>query len=524
METFRYLKPISHRQTADFREQIEKRRDAILRSETDTSILGKGKTYYVAADGDDSADGMSEGTPFRTIRKINTLSLAPGDNVLFRRGDEWNEHLVLQMKNGVTYSAYGIGAKPALSNYIQAAGAESWINVGENLWVYSGSHTSVAHADYPDDPSLPGSYLISAKIDIIPENTDVGNIVFRSGEKTGWGAKITRYSRSMIGVGIGTVSLGDLGSLTREEGPFRDQHDLCSDFEFFHNPDQRRLYLYCSRGNPGELFDDIRMPVSGCLAGGECQDVTVDNIEFSYTGVHGINIGGARNFTIRNCSFLWIGGSIQGYELWGNRDQKPVRYGNAFQNWGDCDGFRILNNYVYQTYDTAGGSQIWTDPRRDFCKMFGIVYRGNLFDHCVTAVENWLMMPEGHKRENYFIEYSVEDNMIVHTGYGFGATRWNKGGNAFGVNWFCRGDVTNNLIFDVISYGALMEWDTDLNVREATNLFGNTIVMEYGMDLTKRSLTAGSNPYTDAFVSDAIRDGLLGENEFLFPEDHGEIR
>ena len=55
----------------------------------------EGNTYYISNEGDDSNDGLSEATPWKTISKINEAFandnnggwIAPGDKVLFRRGD-----------------------------------------------------------------------------------------------------------------------------------------------------------------------------------------------------------------------------------------------------------------------------------------------------------------------------------------------------------------------------------------------------------------------------------------------------
>ena len=56
-----------------------------------------GTTYYVSSSGGlDSNNGLSESTPFKTIGKVNSLSLQPGDRALFKCGDTWQaEQLVL---------------------------------------------------------------------------------------------------------------------------------------------------------------------------------------------------------------------------------------------------------------------------------------------------------------------------------------------------------------------------------------------------------------------------------------------
>src|SRR5689334_16859856 len=46
-----------------------------------------GRTYFVANAGDDSNDGLTVDTPWRTIAKVNAQSFLPGDTISFNRGD-----------------------------------------------------------------------------------------------------------------------------------------------------------------------------------------------------------------------------------------------------------------------------------------------------------------------------------------------------------------------------------------------------------------------------------------------------
>ncbi|MDD2361877.1 MAG: hypothetical protein PHH84_02795 [Oscillospiraceae bacterium] len=81
--------------------------------------LGKGTTYYVSTSGSDFNDGTSPQTPWKTVDPVNRITLKPGDNVLFRRGDVFvGAHLALR-GNGcteeaswITIDAYGDGANP----------------------------------------------------------------------------------------------------------------------------------------------------------------------------------------------------------------------------------------------------------------------------------------------------------------------------------------------------------------------------------------------------------------------------
>jgi len=86
--------------------------------------LGSGGTrYYVSSIGNDSSNGTSESTPFRTINRVNQLILRGGDQVLFKTGDVWNcaDERFLDPNgagsegNPVIIGAYGTGPRPIIN-------------------------------------------------------------------------------------------------------------------------------------------------------------------------------------------------------------------------------------------------------------------------------------------------------------------------------------------------------------------------------------------------------------------------
>ncbi|WP_080059043.1 right-handed parallel beta-helix repeat-containing protein [Spirosoma aerolatum] len=92
-------------------------------------------TYYVATAGNDANDGRSTSTPFRTLDKINALTLQPGTKVLLRRGDTFRGMLTIQQSgsasNPISVDAYGTGDKPIIAGSVPITG---WTSVGTNLW------------------------------------------------------------------------------------------------------------------------------------------------------------------------------------------------------------------------------------------------------------------------------------------------------------------------------------------------------------------------------------------------------
>ncbi len=76
-------------------------------------------TYYVRNGGDDAKDGRSDRTAFATLSRIHSVSLTPGDSVLFKRGSRWCETLNIANASGtkqkpIVYGAYGTGDLPVI--------------------------------------------------------------------------------------------------------------------------------------------------------------------------------------------------------------------------------------------------------------------------------------------------------------------------------------------------------------------------------------------------------------------------
>lgn len=74
-------------------------------------------TYYVdQINGDNSNDGLSPETPWKTISKVNSSSFGGGDSILFKKGDVWNERLEITWSgssdNYLRFGSYGSGALP----------------------------------------------------------------------------------------------------------------------------------------------------------------------------------------------------------------------------------------------------------------------------------------------------------------------------------------------------------------------------------------------------------------------------
>lgn len=78
-----------------------------------TPYIPVGPTYFVSAAGNDSNDGLTIDTPWKTIAKVNASTIPVGYNVAFRGGDTFAGNLVVPSDGGALantiYCSFGIG-------------------------------------------------------------------------------------------------------------------------------------------------------------------------------------------------------------------------------------------------------------------------------------------------------------------------------------------------------------------------------------------------------------------------------
>ena len=78
------------------------------------SAIGAAVTYYISAAGNDSNDGLTTGTPWLTIAKVNAATQAPGNTFSFRGGDTFSDATLTVNASGtagnpITFTSYGTG-------------------------------------------------------------------------------------------------------------------------------------------------------------------------------------------------------------------------------------------------------------------------------------------------------------------------------------------------------------------------------------------------------------------------------
>lgn len=146
--------------------------------------------YYVNKEtGSDGNSGRSTSSAFETVGKVNSLSLRPGDEVLFAKGQTWKETLKPRTSgtddDPITFGTYGSGSKDAVFDGARGLKYADWDKVGTNKW-----QTDVPKAGYLD----PGKLYINGE-GAKPESSSIGR-VDSPGDWRWTGGELTIYATS----------------------------------------------------------------------------------------------------------------------------------------------------------------------------------------------------------------------------------------------------------------------------------------------------------------------------------------
>ncbi len=354
-----------------------------------------GSVYYFSGNGDDANDGLSADSPKKTLLAASELELKEGDTVLFKRGDVFRGKLKAQ--GGVTYSAFGdeqnadgnYAAKPVISGSPEnCARPECWklLDGTENIWFYY-------------QPIL-----------------DVGGIVFDYGKTAGI-KMVPWYNKGHYRI-AGTDEIFDESKhITDNLGFFSriDNKSPCNVPDI--NKETGRLYLRCDEGNPGEVFESIELLTRFNNIGVAGDNVTIDNICVMHCGCHGIGTGNRAGLTVRNCELGWIGGCVQFY----NKSGSVTRYGNGVEIYVGCKDFTVENCYIYQIYDAGVTHQYkgTTGNNEIPVTMENVLYKDNLFEHCIYSIEYFLEQDNNEKQ--IMKNVLMTGNICRYSGYGWGS-------------------------------------------------------------------------------------------------------
>ena len=288
---------------------------------TTLSLTRAQTTYYVASAGSDANDGRSVDKPFKSLTKVNTLSLRAGDAVLFRRGDTFPGTLRIRQsgtsEKPIRFDAYGRGDKPLLTGSSPVA---DWTHLGSNRWqavcsdcgsrvtdVYrNGVAQPLGRYPNPDAPNR-GSLTVQAHV-------GSGQLTTEQTLTTNWtGAEVVLRPTYWI-IDRATIARQDGNTLvlnnpstyllTNGWGYFIQNHPATLDQpgEWYYNPADHTLLLYADRGNPNQQLITATA-VDRVVDIADAAFITIQNLHVAHartTNLYALNVSG---LTLMNTDF-----------------------------------------------------------------------------------------------------------------------------------------------------------------------------------------------------------------------------
>ncbi len=247
------------------------------------------KSYYLSNSGDDSNDGLTEATPWKTIDQLN-LALAnnsnggwvdPGDKILFKRGDTFYGHLYVNrsgtVEDPIEISSYG--------------------DVNDEFPIISGSGGTITGGDYFQAITLANSSnILVTKIWVKNDRTDGTRYTY--GEYTSFGIKViaNKWGGITSNVIFRDLKISDVFGLT-----------IPPPSEF------NSLNATGIRFEAEENEDDLEITI---------KDVLVEDCYFTHIGKAGVwavhkgsvdsnddTVNRNQNIIVRNNTFFQTGGS-----------------------------------------------------------------------------------------------------------------------------------------------------------------------------------------------------------------------
>lgn len=314
-------------------------------------LFANATIYYVSPTGNDSNNGTSQSTPWRTIARVQQLEyyFQPGDQVLFQRGGTYPGQININA-NGTSASpiiigAYGTGAMPEISGGIPVTG---WTSYQGNIWRAPVSQ-AVKHvrvngafmtlARYPNTGflTISTSHTTSLTCSALNQASGYwtgGRAVIRT---TNWCYETTQIT------GSNSNSI-TFNALTYNPGNYDWGFFLCNKLsqldaagEWFYDATAGMLYLWApGNANPNSTTVLASVYENGVNVAWQRNYVRVQDLAFRGQNFAGVNNAGA-NLTVTGCTFQYCNHAIRSYGNYCTYSNNTVS--NTF-----ATGMAILDN------------------------------------------------------------------------------------------------------------------------------------------------------------------------------------
>lgn len=333
---------------------------------------GSATDYYLSSSGNDLLnDGLSSAKPWKTISKINSVFLKPGDRILFRRGDIFYGTLKINMSgisgSPITYGAYGSGQDPLITGFTALT---SWKDEGKGIFSTSlkgifrlemvlmdnkqcwmGRFPKTGYLSY--DSFYSDLSITDNNLPPDPDWTGA-EIFFR---KTFWSTnRATIINHINHTLKYSEIIRGNNEKPTRNFGYFiqNDIRTLSKRGDWFYDRKSSKLFIFFGSEKPEQ--HNVRTANLGNLINISGQNfITIENLHLSGCNQRAIDAKGVKSLTINNCLVDYAGS--QGiYLVWESTSSDIVIHNCGFRkiNGNAVELFANRISFTDNTIDSIG--------------------------------------------------------------------------------------------------------------------------------------------------------------------------
>lgn len=426
------------------------------------SLIVSATDYYISSSGNDSANGLSSSTPWKSISKVNSASAGfmPGDRILFNRGNTFVGTIRLSRSgasgNPITIGAYGTGANPIISGFASLSG---WISYGGGIyykavscettpnivtvngvntpigrWPNTGflsidshvSNTSITDSELPSSPNWTGAEVVIRKASQIWDRNKITNHS---------GTTLTYTSGSYYSAqnGYGYFIQNDIKTLDRQG-------------EWFHNGSN--FYMYFGTNSPENYTVKVGV-VDQLIYLEGINYVTIEGISFEGANSYSIQIRNSGYITVQSCDFNFTGKTTI-FGPWDGNSPYCKILNNTIRN-SNSIGIKLVGDH---TNATVSGNRIENSGL-----IIGMGESGDEKYNAINAIaDNIVVSNNIIENTGYVGIHFGGNNAVISNNYinNFGLVK-NDGGGIY--TWIGTGTpnvgqkVTGNIIMNGIGFG-----------------------------------------------------------------------
>jgi parallel beta-helix repeat protein len=424
------------------------------------SLTATATDYYISNSGNDNNSGTSQGAPFLSVNKLNTLALQPGDRILFKRGERFQGELRViysgNASNPITLDAYGTGSLPLISGgeYING-----WTSAGGSVYMASCSFDP-AMVIHNNELQILGRFPNTSFLTIDAPNgsngfTDnaltQGNGYFTGSQVHVRSARWRYEERTVQAYNDKSVLFNTAMSfpLTSNWGYFftNKREFIDAPKEYYYNASTQQLFLQTNNGQPPSNFTVEASKYNYGINLEGSSYITIKNIQFSFQKGYGIfSQGVGSNISITNCAFRNIFNRAIGVIT---KDNVTISNNEVYDMWSrgitlyKCTNVIMENNTIKRI--GIGRPGIATDNE--------LPYLAVQFDRSTGIIRDNIIDSIGYSGIRYGKYTTIERNLISNfcmtTDDGAGIYTWGPVGEPDdlvpnGTGCFIRNNIVKN--------------------------------------------------------------------------------